>query len=376
MKAPRIPSRVSSIRKLATQASTQLDSDLRIPGRGRKLAMFATQFTTLLQSGVPLVQTLEALRDQSEDPVFALVLESVVTRVSGGARLSQALGLFRGVFPPVFTGMVAVGENTGGLVQATDRLGAMLQKEERLNQRVRGALSYPIFVVVLTGALTIIMFRFVLPTFVDFFASSGQELPLVTRLVLALTQWSGTVWFWTLCATVALAAWRLGQGLWAHPLNRLRIYRLMLRLPLLGEILQMATLARFCWVMQLCLATGLELVRSLQLAADASHSPVLQFETGGLQSSVREGGNLSAAMARSPAVFPGILRQLVLLGEEATGMSDCFGYAAGWFEEELDSRIEVFKSALEPLLMTGIGLMVGCILLSVFLPLYGLLDKL
>ena len=376
MKAPRIPSRVPSIRKLATQASTQLDADLRIHGRGRKLAIFATQFTTLLKSGVPIVQTLEALRDQSEDPVFAQVLESITAKVSGGVRLSQALGLFRGIFPPVFTGMVAVGENTGGLVQATDRLGAMLQKEERLNQRVRGALSYPIFVVVLTGVLTVVMFRFVLPTFVDFFANSGQELPLITRLVLALTEWSGTLWFWTLAGALSLAGWRLIQALWAQPAQRLRIYRAILCLPLLGQILRVATLARFCWVMQLCLGTGLELVRSLQLAGEASHSPVLQFEVTGLQNYIRQGTSLSAAMSRRPGVYPMLLRQLVLLGEEATGLSDCFGYAAGWFEEELDLRIEVFKSALEPLLMAGIGLMVGAILLSVFLPLYGLLDKL
>lgn len=364
------------MRAMVERAESELDRDLRITQRSRKLALVSHYLAVLLASGVPLVQSLEAIQAQTEDPLLAHALECICRRVQNGHPLSHALRYFSGIFPPVFSGLVAVGENTGALVEAVRHLAAVLEKEDKLDQKVRGALAYPAFILALTGSLTLVMFRFVLPTFVELFSGVGGTLPLPTRCVLALTRWVGTVWFWIGSVGLIYGMMRLFRELWAQPERQLVMYRMLLTIPLLGDVIKYATLARFCWVMQLTLRTGLDLMRCLQLSVGASNSPLLQHDLAAAQASIRAGETLSDHLSLHPEVYPKLLRQFVKLGEEATEFSSAFGHAAGWFEEEVEVRIELFKAALEPLLMVTVALIVGGIVLSIFLPLYGLLDKL
>ena len=376
IKTAGIQSRVSHTRSLVEQADVDLDRGLRISKRGKKLALFTSQFSTLLNAGVPIIPSLYALLEQTDDPVFAQAIESIADRVQNGQRLSRALSHFSGIFSPIFTSLVAVGENTGALVASLERLAEVLIKEDRLNSKVRGALTYPIFILCVTGVLTLLVFRYVLPTFVDLFDSAGGELPLPTQVVLFLTRCVSTYWFWPLALSFCWLGWRQANALWRHPKYRLSLFRMAAATPLVGPILRFSTLARYCWVLQLCTATGVDLLSGFQLATEASNSPVLQADLRDLQASVRNGETVSDHMERRPWVYPNLLRQFTLLGEEAADLSHCFGSAANWFEEEMEMRIDIFKGALEPILMGVIGLVMGGVLLSIFLPLYGLLDKL
>lgn len=361
---------------LVEQAEAELNRGLTISRRGHKLALFSHHLATLLGAGVPLGQSLQALQEQTDDPVLAQVVDTIATRVYSGYRLSQALGQFPGIFPAVFVGLVAVGENTGAMVEAIKRLAEVLDKEDRLNQKVWSALTYPLFILALTATLTLIMFRFVLPTFVEMFAGTGAVLPVPTQIVLGVTKLVGKFWFWPLLALLIWASVQLFRDLWSRPAQRLTLFRLILAVPMLGSIVRYSTLARFCWVMQLTLRTGLDLMRSLQLAAGSSNSPQLLADFPAARNHIRAGETLSDHLRQHPDIYPMLLRQMVLLGEEATELSSAFGHAAHWFEEELEMRIEVFKGALEPMLMVFVALVVGGIMLSIFLPLYGLLDKL
>jgi type IV pilus assembly protein PilC len=364
------------MRAMVERAEAELDRELRISQRSHKLALLSHHLAVLLSAGVPLAQSLEALCEQTEDPTLAQALESITRRVMNGHRLSHALTYFPGIFPPIFSGLVAVGENTGALVEAIARLSEVLEKEDKLNQKLSSALSYPVFILALTGGLTMVMFRFVLPTFVELFNGVGGTLPLPTQIVLGITKLVGTLWFWLVAAALVYGTQRLLRELWAQPERRLVMFRLMLAVPLAGDMLKYATLARFCWVMQLTLRTGLDLMRCLQLAAGASNSPLLVHDLPRAQATVRAGETLSDHLGHHPKIYPNLLRQFVKLGEEATEFSSAFGHAAAWFEEEVEVRIEMFKAALEPILMVTVALVVGGIVLSIFLPLYGLLDKL
>lgn len=364
------------MRGMVAQARADLDRELRISNRGRQLALLTHHLAVLLSAGVPLVQCIDVLEGQAEDGNLAQALESIGIKVRTGHRFSHALSQFPRIFPPVFTGLIAVGENTGALVEAIRQLSRVLEKEDRLNRQVRGAVAYPGFILVLTGTLTLIMFRFVLPTFVEMFQGSGAVLPLPTRIVLLCTKLSGSVPFWLISIALILLIVRQLKAWWEIPARRLIMYRLILMLPWLGQIVRYATLARYCWVMQLTLRAGLDFLRCLQLAALASNSPIIEDDMAHAQASIRFGETFSKHVSDHDEIYPRLLLQFVLLGEEATELSSAFGHAAAWFEEEVEFRVELFKAALEPIMMVGVSLIVGGIVLSIFLPLYGLLDKL
>ena len=316
------------MRRMVAQAEAELDRDLSISQRSRKLAILSHHLAVLLSSGVPLVACLDALEVQSEDANLAQALETVGVQVRSGRSFSQALAQFPRIFPPVFTSLVAVGENTGGLVEAIRQLSITLEKEDQLNRKVKGALAYPAFILGLTGFLTLVMFRFVLPTFVEMFSGVGTSLPLPTRIVLLCTQLVGSLWFWLFSGAALFLVIRQLRAWWAEPARRLIMYRLFLFIPWLGDILRLANMARYCWVMQLTLRTGLDFMRCLHLAALASNSPVLQDDLPHAQASIRFGETLSTHLRQNPDVYPSLLRQFVQLGEEATELSSAFGFAA------------------------------------------------
>ena len=364
------------MRGMVAQARAELDRELTISRRGHRLALLTHHLAVLLSAGVPLVQCIDSLEVQAEDGNLAHALETIGVKMRSGHRFSHALSHFPKIFPPVFVGLIAVGQNTGALVEAIRQLSLVLEKEEKLNNKVRGALTYPLFILTLTGSLTLIMFRFVLPTFVELFQGTGAILPLPTRIVLFFTKLAGSLPFWAISLTLLFLTLRQLRAWWDIPGRRLIMYRMALILPWLGDILRLSSLARYCWVMQLTLRAGLNFMRCLQLASLASNSPILQDDLAHAQASIRFGETLSKHVQQNPDVYPPLLLQFVHLGEEATELSSAFGYAATWFEEEVEFRVELFKAALEPIMMVTVSLIVGGIVLSIFLPLYGLLDKL
>lgn len=365
----------SAVRSMVAQTEAELNRELRISQSSRKLALLANHLAVLLSSGVPLIKCLEALQVQSQDANLSLALETISKQVQSGHRLSVALRQFSGIFPPVFTGLIAVGENTGSLVEAIRHLSIVLEKEYQLKVKVTSVLAYPTFILALTGGLTIVMFRYVLPTFVELFSGNGAELPLPTRFVLLTTKLVGSPWFWLISLALLFALVRQVREMWTVPEQRLLLYRGIEALPGIGNIMRFVNLTRFCWVMQLTLRTGLDYMKCLSLAAIASGSATIEADLPQALTSVSQGEKLSTHMRRHPEVWPSLLRHFVQLGE-VTELSKVFGYAASWFEEEVDARVEAFKAALEPILMVGVAMIVGGIVLSIFLPLYGLLDKL
>lgn len=349
---------------------------LKISKRGRKVAVFSRQLSSMVQGGVPLLQSLDVLGDQADDRRLAYVARDLAGKLSQGFSLSKASSMYPKIFPPVFPYLIRAGESTGRIVIVIDRLADLLEKEEDLLKQVKGALSYPIFVLCLTLVLTVGLFSTVLPGFADFYGDFQVPLPAITAMIMTLTEWIQTLWFWVVLGLLSAGTYYLVKTSWENAERRLFMFQVLLFIPLVGPIIRYSCLARFCWVLELTQDAGLDLVRSVNLACMASGSAILQTDFVRLSKGITEGELLSEMMLLRPDVYPHLLQQMTMMGEETSATREGFGRSGDWFEQEVQSRVETFQATLEPILMGMISLVVGTIVLAVFLPLYGLLDKL
>lgn len=347
-----------------------------IPKRGRTVALFSRQMASMTQGGIPLLQSLDVLGDQEDDERMAYVSKRLAGKLGQGFSLSKATTEFPLVFPPIFSHLLKAGEGTGRIVEVINRLADLLEKEEDLLKQVKGALSYPIFVMGLTFVLTVGLFSTVLPGFADFYKDFDVPLPFVTDLLMTITEWIQTPWFWIAFVVIVGGLFQFTKVSWKILERRLVMYQALLWLPLVGPIIRFSSLARFCWVMELTQDAGMDLMRSVKLACLASGSPLLEVDANRMIKGVTEGEYLSDLMKQRADLHPHLLQQMVMMGEETSQYSQAFGRAGSWFEQEVQGRVETFQAALEPILMGLISTIVGTIVLSVFLPLYGLLDKL
>jgi type IV pilus assembly protein PilC len=351
-------------------------SRLTIKNRGRTIAIYSRQLASMTQGGVPLLQSLDVLAEQSDDRNMGYVSSSLASRLGQGFSLSKATSEYPKIFPPVYFHLLRAGEETGRLVEVILRLADLLEKEEHLIRRVKSALSYPVFVMVLTFFLTLGLFSTVLPGFADFYADFKVPLPAVTAFLMMVTRWVQTPWFWIALVVAIVGGVKLIKYGWSVLEYRLVMYQALLWLPLAGPILKFSSLARLCWVMELTQEAGMDIMRATKLGCLASGNPLIEVDSNRITKGITQGESLSDLMAERPEIHPHLLQQLVMMGEETSRTSEAFGRAAGWFQDEVETKIENFQAALEPILMGLVSVVVGTIVLAVFLPLYGLLDKL
>jgi len=353
----------------------ELDRLRRVRVPFRHLSLFARQLVTLLQGGVPLVRSLEALSVQEEYPEFGRLIADVTRRVGSGYTFSQALSLYPQMFPRIFVVMVEIGENTGGLALSLERLAGWLERDGQLVQRVRSALTYPSFVMVLALVLTLLLFYSVMPGFLGIFAEMQIDLPLITRVVLGITQAVRNPLVWVGLGLLGLGLLRLARAAWRDPEGKVFFYELALHIPILRGILWNGGAARYCSAVETLLSSGTNLERTLRLAAAVSGSPLLLRDVDNLAGSVLEGNLASEHMALHPRIYSPTMAHMAAAGEEASRLPELFGRAAHFHSMEMESQLDELKAALEPIMLVAVASLVGTIILSIFLPLYGFLSR-
>ena len=363
-------------KKLDRDPSKVAPRRLRIKQRGRKIALFSRQLASMTQGGVGILQALDVLSDQAEDPNLGYVARQLATKLGQGFSLSKAASEFPGIFPPVYFHLLRVGESTGRLTEVIGQLADLLEREEYMLARVKSALSYPIFVMILTAILTLGLFSTVLPGFADFYRDFDVPLPAITDFLMMVTRWVQTPWFWIVLVISVWGSIKLVRVSWEIQARKLLMFQFILWLPLVGPIMRYSCLTRYCWVMSLTQEAGMDIIRAMNLASLASGNPLLEVDAKRIQSGITTGDTLSDLMTERPEYYPHLLAQLTMMGEETSQSSEAAGRAAQWYEQDVQGRIDTFQAALEPILMGLISTIVGTIVLAVFLPLYGLLDKL
>lgn len=337
--------------------------------------LFLRQLAVMTGAGIPLFDALVVLSEQPEHPNFGEAVCELSRQISYGSTLSRACSRFPKLFSEVHVALITMGERTGALVKALDKLADWGERDSGLVRKVRGALTYPAVVLAVATILMLVIFLTVLPSFVSMFEERGMKLPLLTQIVVAATHALTNPGFWFVAFGTILALYLVIRALLQQPFWKQQIFTAIYSTPLVGSLIYYTTLARFTGVFGTLLDSGADLLMSIRLAARASGNPLIQADEERLVRVISEGDSLGQSLGNRPELYPGILVQMTSVGEESSNLSTTYHRLAGFLDEEVGNRVEALGAALEPMMMVLVSIIVGSIILSVILPLYGFLNQ-
>jgi len=368
---------------IMTQASEK-GREISIPKLGRRkkvkakeLAVFTRQFSVMIDAGLPLVQCLDILAEQQQNAFFKDVLRQVRTNVEEGSTLFQALERHPKVFDSLFTHMVEAGETGGVLDLILQRLAVLIEKVVKLKRSIVSASIYPAAVILVAiGAIAVIMVV-VIPQFQQIFLGllgPGEALPLPTRIVMGI---SNFVAGWGGLATLAIAIGSaVGIGYWYKtPKGRWQIDKLLLKLPIFGSILRKIAVARFSRILSTLLSSGVPILQSLDITAKTAGNVIIEDAILKVRAGVERGENFVDPL-KATDVFPHMVGQMVGVGEQTGALDAMLGKIADFYEEEVDTAIADLLAMIEPVLIAFLGVTIGSIVISMYLPLFTLIGKL
>ena len=340
----------------------------------KELAIFTRQFSVMIDAGLPLVQCLEILSSQQENKTFQKVLSGTRSSVEGGSTLSAAMKQYPKVFDALFTNMVEAGETGGILDTILQRLAAYIEKNVKLQRAVKSALVYPIGVLTIAaGVITLLLWK-VVPVFATLFAGLGVELPLPTRIVIGLSHLVGSVFGFLIF--VAVVGMVVGIKVWYGTSGgRMAIDTVILKLPILGVLMRKIAVARFTRTLGTLISSGVPILEGLDITAKTSGNAVIEKALNRVRKSLEEGKSLTDPLKESE-VFPGMVTQMIAVGEQTGAMDAMLQKIADFYEEEVDAAVKDLLTALEPIMIVVLGLVVGGVVISMYLPLFSLIGKL
>jgi MSHA biogenesis protein MshG len=348
------------------------DSRLRL---GRKVVsleevvMLARQLRTLTRAGVPILRGLSGLAETTSNPLLAETLRDIHRHLQGGRELHAALAMHPDVFSPLFVALVRVGENTGKLDEAFGHLGDYLELEKQTRERVSAALRYPMVVFSAIIVALVVINIWVIPTFADAFARYDTELPLMTQILMASSAFFVDYWAWVLAmalgATFAFRRWRKSEK------GSLTWDGFLLRAPLIGGIVRKAVLGRFAQSMALTIRSGVPLIQALSVVAGVVGNSYVSRKVQGMRSGIEKGDSISRTAAAS-GLFTPLVLQMLAVGEETGALDQLLEETALHYQAEVEFELKRLSDAIEPIMITVIGVMVAVLALGVFLPLWDL----
>jgi type IV pilus assembly protein PilC len=340
----------------------------------KELAVFTRQFSVMIDAGLPLVQCLEILAGQQENKTFQKVLTATRESVEGGATLSAAMRQHPKVFDALYVNMVEAGETGGILDTILQRLSTYIEKNVKLTRAVKSAMVYPIGVITIAGGVITLLLWKVVPIFATLFAGLGVDLPLPTKVVIALSNFIGSIFGLLILvgmvgSVFAIKAWYgTSQG-------RLILDTIILKLPVLGILMRKIAVARFTRTLGTLIASGVPILEGLDITAKTAGNAVVEQALQKVRKSLEEGKTLTEPLKDSE-VFPGMVTQMISVGEQTGAMDAMLQKIADFYEEEVDSAVKDLLTALEPIMIVFLGVVVGGVVISMYMPLFSLIGKL
>ena len=337
----------------------------------RDIVIFTRQFATMINSGLPLVQSLDILAQQTENISLRKVIQDVLYDVESGHTLADAMAKHPKVYTELFTNMVAAGEAGGILDTILLRLATFLEKNDALVRKIKGAMVYPAVIFSVAGAAICILLIFVIPTFQTMFASAGIPLPLPTRIVIGMSQFLQS--FWWLVILVVVAAIFALRATAANPTGRLMLDKLMLNLPILGDMQRKAAVARFTRTLGTLVSSGVSILEGLEITAKTAGNRVIHDAVMGSRASIAGGETISGPLKES-GVFPPMVVQMINVGEQTGGLDEMLSKIADFYDEEVDAAVEVLLKAMEPIMIVVLGVVVGGMIVAMYLPIFDMIN--
>ena len=339
----------------------------------KTLAVFVRQFSVMIDAGLPLVQCLDILGSQEPDKNFAAVILQTRTDVESGASLADAMRRHPKTFDALFTNMIAAGEAGGILDTILKRLATYIEKAVKLAGQVKSAMIYPIAVIVIAGGVVGVILWKVIPTFASLFEGLGADLPLPTRVVIGLS--NGLVSYFPV---VFIVAGGIGYGVkryYATAAGRRVLDSLVLKAPVLGNIMRKIAVARFCRTLATLISSGVPILDGLEITAKTSGNAIIEDAIMVTRKSIERGETISAPL-KETAVFPPMVTQMIGVGEATGALDTMLAKIADFYEEEVDTAVAGLLTLLEPIMIAILGLVVGGIVIAMYLPIFDLISKL
>jgi type IV pilus assembly protein PilC len=340
----------------------------------KELAIFTRQFSVMIDAGLPLVQCLEILASQQENQTFQKVLTGTRGSVEGGATLSAAMRQYPKVFDALYVNMVEAGETGGILDTILQRLSTYIEKNVKLKRAVQSALIYPIGVLSIAGAVIILLLWKVVPIFATLFAGLGVDLPLPTKIVIGLSNFIGSI-FGLLIVVAAVGIIFAIKVWYGTDQGRYILDSIILKLPVLGILMRKIAVARFTRTLGTLIASGVPILEGLDITAKTAGNAVVERSLQQVRKSLEEGKSLTEPLKDS-AVFPGMVTQMIAVGEQTGAMDAMLQKIADFYEEEVDAAVKDLLTALEPIMIVFLGVVVGGVVISMYMPLFSLIGKL
>ena len=355
-----------------TEVGGQSAGGRRKKVKQRSLQVFSRQFATMIEAGLNVVSALVILEQQTDDNALAAVVREVRTDVEGGMLLSQALARHPKVFDRLFISMVEAGETAGILDIVLDRMALQIEKEMKIKRRVKGAMVYPMVVLCFALATLTGMLLFLVPVFEGIFADLGGELPALTKMVVAASDLVRGYWF---ILFPAFGGSIYGFLRWKKtPAGRQVWDRFKLRIPAgIGKVVLKVTMARFSRTLATLVAAGVDIIKALEISGQTAGNWVVESALVDVRAQVHQGIPIAQPLIENP-VFPPLVSQMVKVGEETGELEKMLDKIADFYEDEVDTSIASLTSIIEPLMMVGVGVIIGIIVIAMYLPMFKLLE--
>ena len=338
----------------------------------KSLQVFSRQFATMIEAGLSVVSALLILEQQTDDKYLAAVVHELRGDVEGGLLLSQAMERHPKIFTRLFISMVQAGEAAGILDQTLDRVAFQIERETKLKSRVKGAMMYPTMVLIFATLVLTGMLLFLVPFFTKVFATLGGKLPTLTLYIVHVSDFIKADWYLiigvSVGTTIAFKRWRKTE----HGRRNWDTFKLHLPMKV-GDVVLKITMARFSRTFSTLVAAGVDIIRAIEITAQTAGNWKVEAALLDAKQKVHEGVPISTPLVENE-VFPPMVSQMIKVGEETGELDKMLGKIADFYEEEVDASIETLTSIIEPVMMIGVGLMVGVIIIAMYLPMFKMLS--
>jgi type IV pilus assembly protein PilC len=337
----------------------------------RDIVIFTRQFSTMINAGLPLVQALDILAKQTENKVLANVTRDIVFDVESGHTVADALAKHPKAFSDLYVNMVAAGEAGGILDTILMRLATFMEKNDALVRKVKGAMIYPAVIMSVAAIAICVLLIFVIPVFESMFAGVGLALPMPTRVVIGASDFLRSYW-WSVIAVGGAGYW-LFKRYYATSSGKLNVDRMLLKFPVLGDVLRKSAVSRFTRTLGTLISSGVSILDGLEITAKTAGNRVIQDAIMQSRASIAGGDTIAAPLQKS-AVFPPMVISMIAVGEQTGGLDEMLSKIADFYDEEVDAAVSGLLSLLEPVMIVFLGVIVGGMVVAMYLPIFDMIN--
>jgi type IV pilus assembly protein PilC len=337
----------------------------------RDIVIFTRQFSTMINAGLPLVQALTILAEQSQNKTLADITRNVVFDVESGNTVADAMSKHPKAFSPLYVNMVAAGEAGGILDTILMRLATFMEKNDALVRKVKGAMIYPSVIMSVAGIAVTVLLIFVIPVFENLFSSAGLALPLPTRIVMGMSRFLKGYWYMVIGAVLGIGF--LYKRYTSKPDGRLRVDRILLHIPVLGDVLRKSAVSRFTRTLGTLVSSGVSILDGLEITAKTAGNRVVQDAIMESRASIAGGDTIAQPLKKS-GVFPPMVISMISVGEQTGGLDEMLTKIADFYDDEVDAAVGNLLSLLEPLMIVFLGVVVGGMVVAMYLPIFDMIN--